>query len=244
MKNPRDRTAATLIAMACLALAPGTPVSGQTAAAKSDSSSSLPDMNGVWQAPYTPNLAKPLGHELPMNPEGAARFKVNRDSQEANDPSSYCLPVGPARGIQAPMPFQIVQTRDTVAVLFEYQRTFRLIYTDGRGHPENWDPEWFGNSTGKWDGDTLVVDTIDMNDRTWLDTAGHEHSDQLHLTERFRKTDPNTIQWTVTFQDPQLYTQPFTVTLPLKRQDTIIMSYSCEENERDRKGSHIPPVSR
>ena len=201
--------------------------------------SSAPDLSGVWQAPYTPNLARPLGHELPMNTAGAAAFKVNQDRHEADDPSSYCLPVGPARGIQAPMPFQIVQTPGLVAILFEYQRTFRLIYTDGRDHPKDWDPEWFGTSIGKWEGNTLVVDTKNINERTWLDTAGHVHSDQLHLVERFQKMDPDNIKWTVTFEDPKFYSDSFSVTLNVKKQNTAIMSYSCEENEKDRHGNHI-----
>jgi hypothetical protein len=79
-----------------------------------------------------------------------------------------------------------------------------------------------------------VVDTIGLNDRTWLDTAGHEHSDKLHLVERFQKTDWNTIKWTVTFEDPIFFTEPWSITLPIKRQNTEIMSYSCEENEKDR----------
>jgi hypothetical protein len=204
------------------------------------SDAKVPDLNGVWQAPYTPDLSKPLGHELPMNAEGLKHFKANKAAQEAGDPSSFCLPVGPARIIQAPMPFQIVQTPQLVTLLFEYQRTFRIIYTDGRPHPQNWDPEWYGDSIGKWEGDTLVVDTRFINGRTWLDTAGHEHSEDLHLTERFRKTAADNVQWTVTFDDPKYYNEPFTITLPLKKQDTRIMSYSCEENEKDRKEGHLP----
>src|ERR1700730_19139436 len=104
-------------------------------------STSIPDMSGVWQAPYTPDLTKPLGHDLPYTPEGLERFKT---VVHADDPTSYCLPVGPARGIQAPMPFQIVQSPGLVAILFEYQRTYRLIYTDGRKHGQSVDnPEWF-----------------------------------------------------------------------------------------------------
>jgi len=191
-----------------------------------------PDLSGVWQAPYTPDLTKPLSHDLPYTPYGAERFK---NVVHADDPSSYCLPVGPARIIQAPLPFQIVQTPNAVVLLMEYMHTFREIYTDGRGHPDDLEPfRWYGDSVGKWDGDTLVVDTVGIGDRTWLDTAGHQHSDQLHLVERFRKVDENTITWTVTFEDPKMYKEPFTVTLPLKRQKTMLMMYSCEENEKDR----------
>ncbi len=79
-----------------------------------------------------------------------------------------------------------------------------------------------------------MVDTVGVTDRTWIDTIGHEHSDQLHITERFESVDRDTIQWTVTYEDPVFFTQPWSVTLPIKRQNTVIMSYSCEENEKDR----------
>ena len=190
-----------------------------------------PNFNGVWQGPFTPDLSRPLGKPLPLSKFGQEQFnKVDT----AEDPTSYCLPVGPARGIQAPMPMQFVQTADTLVLLFEYQRTFRIVYLDGRPHPKDFDPEWFGHSIGKWEGDTLVVDTIGIDERTWVDTAGHQHSDKFHLIERFKKTDSNTISWTVTYDDPVYFSEPFTITFPLKRQDTVIMSYSCEENNRDR----------
>ena len=201
----------------------------------------MPDLSGVWQAPYTNNLARPYGKELPMTAEGQKRYEANKALLEANDPSSFCLPVGPARIIQAPMPFQIVQTPKVTSLLFEYQRAFRLVYTDGRAHPKDWEPEWYGDSIGHYEnGDTLVVDTTFINDRTWLDTAGHEHTSDLHLTERFQKKDDKTLMWTATWEDPKYYTQPFSVTLALTRQDTNLMSYSCEENEIDRKGGHLP----
>jgi hypothetical protein len=79
-----------------------------------------------------------------------------------------------------------------------------------------------------------VVDTVGIGDRTWLDTAGHQHSDQLHLVERFQKLDASNMKWSVTFEDPKMYKEPFTVTLPLQKQNTVIMMYSCEENEKDR----------
>ena len=216
------------------AIAAGT-LAAQSIAAKAEKTSaptSIPDMSGVWQAPYTPDITKPLGHDLPYNPLGLERFQK---VVHADDPSSYCLPVGPARAIQAPMPFQIVQSPGLTVMLFEYQHTFRLIYTDGRGHPSDLDPfRWFGDSIGKYEGDTLVVDTVGIGDRTWLDTAGHQHSDQLHIVERFQKLDAGNMKWTVTFEDPKLYKEPFTLSLPLTKQNTVLMMYSCEENEKDR----------
>lgn len=205
---------------------------GNQAASGSPLAAAPPDLNGVWSAPFTPDISKVLGHQPPFTAYGAARFAKE---DEIDDPLTKCLPIGPARGIQAGiMPFQIVQTPAVFTILFENQHTFRIIHTDGRSHPKDLDPTWFGDSIGKWEGDTLVVDTIGLDDRTWLDTAGHEHSDQLHMVERFQKIDNNNIKWTVTFEDPKFFTEPWSIALPITRQNTEIMSYSCEENEKDR----------
>jgi hypothetical protein len=193
-----------------------------------------PDFNGLWQGPYTPNLADAYGKPLPFTTFGAERWA---QVDTATDPTGFCLPVGPARGIQAPFPFQIVQTPTVTAILFEYQRTYRLIYTDGRKPPDDIHeyPEWMGFSTGRWEGNTLVVDTVAIDDRTWLDTAGHQHSDKLRLTERFSKVDSDTITWSVTFDDVVFFSQPWTISRPLRRgkPGDRVMSYSCEENNKD-----------
>lgn len=199
-----------------------------------------PDLNGVWQGPYTPDLSRAIGRgeTIPLTPYGAERFK---NVDPANNPDGFCLPVGPARGFQSPAPFQVVQNDNTIAILFENQRIFRIVYMDGTKHPADIAdyPEWMGHSVGHWEGAKLVVDTIGINDRTWLDTAGHEHSDKLHLVETFEKTAPDNIHYTVTFEDPVFFTNPWTSTRELKRQNTRIMSYSCEENEKDR--NHLQP---
>jgi len=210
--------------------------------AGSAAQSAVPDLNGLWQPQYTPDLVRAYGKELPFTPFGAERWK-NVDT--ANDPTAYCLPVGPARALQSPYPFEILQTKDRVALVFEYQWTYRLFYADGRQPPADIAdyPEWMGFSTARWEGDTLVVNTVDINDRTWLDTAGHEHSDKLRLTERFKKVNDDAIEWMVTFDDPVFFTQPWSITRQLKRLDAPmdrVMSYSCEENNRDI--SHLRPT--
>ena len=199
-----------------------------------------PDLNGVWQGPYTPDLSRALasGQTIPFTAYGAERFKR---IDPANNPDGYCLPVGPSRGFQTPGPFQIVQNDDVIAVLFENQRIFRIIYVDGTQHPEDIDeyPEWMGHSIGHWESNKLVVDTVGINERTWLDTVGHEHSAKLRLTETFEKTGPDTIHYSVTFDDPVFFTRPWTSARDFKRENTRIMSYSCEENEKDR--IHLKP---
>ena len=120
----------------------------------------------------------------------------------------------------------------------ESEHIFRLIYTDGRPHPEDAadNPGWFGHSIGKWEGDTLVVDTVGIIDKTWLDGAGHEHSDKLHLTERFRLSNPNTLDYIVTYDDPVFFVKPFTSKKVLRRQiGDWILDHTCLENEQDLK---------
>jgi len=196
--------------------------------------SNHPDLNGFWNNQYTPNLAQALGHELPYTPYGLQRWK-GVDTKD--DPTGRCLPVGPSRAFTAPMPFQLVQGPNVIAFLYEYQTIYRLIYMDGRQHPPDIleYPEFMGHSTGRWEGDTLVIDTVGINDRSWLDTAGHEHSAKLHLIERLQKVDENHLKWTVTYDDPVFFTEPWSITRTFTRGKPTdrIMAYSCEENNKD-----------
>ena len=201
-----------------------------------------PNLSGIWMGPglgMTANLTRALGRELPFTPYGAEKAKT---VDHADEPGSRCFPPGVTRGMGGPFPFQIVQSDETIAILLEFSNQFRLIYMDVE-HPKDvsdYGPEFFGHSVGKWEGDTLVVDTIALDDRTWLDQGGHQHSDQLHLTERFQKTDPDTIKWTVTVEDPVFYTEPWTYSLDFKRQNTRLYPYLCAENNRDRE--HLVPT--
>jgi hypothetical protein len=195
-----------------------------------------PDLTGVWFGGGSGDLSKATlpGQELVFTPLGKQRWDV---VDHAKDPNTACLPPGPARMIMMAHPAMIVQRPDVIAVLTESQRTYRIIYTDGRGHPSDIAdyPEWMGSSIGKWDGDTLVVDTIGINERSWLDTAGHEHSDKLHMTERFRLVDANSLEHIVTYDDPVFFVKPFTTRKLLKRQvGDRILDHSCLENEKDR----------
>ena len=193
-----------------------------------------PDFSGFWVNQYTPDLSAAIGQQPPFTDLGAERWRTVDTSK---DPTGFCLPPGPSRGLTAPFPFLIVQHAEMVAILFEYQAIWRAIYTDGRGHPEDIAdyPYFMGHSIGRWDGDTLVVDTVGIDERTWLDTAGHEHSAQLHLTERFRKVDADTIQWTVTFDDPLFFTRPWSLERTFRRgkPSDRVLPYTCTENNKD-----------
>ena len=221
---------ATLLLLSWSALAQAPAASGSDIPRMPDGK---PDFSGLYNIPYTPNMALGKEQDVPYTDRGRQAY-LNHDSKD--DPTANCWFPGVPRIMQSPYPARIVQTHDYLVILFEYMTMHRIIPLDGRPHPVNMEPTFMGDSVGHWDGDTLIVDTTNLKDApwTWLDTAGHQHSDQLHLVERFQKMDNDNIKWTVTFEDPKFYTEPWSITLPIKRQNTEIMSYSCEENEKDR----------
>ena len=155
--------------------------------------------------------------EPPMTAWGVEKFKANKPSfgpnpvEESNDPAYACLPNGVPRAyaaVQAAM--QIVELPGRVLVFFG--RNLRQIYTDGRQHPAGLKPLWMGHSVGKWDGDSFVVDTVDISDINWLDRMGHPHSDKLHLIERFRRVDDKTMLLNITVDDPIAYSKTWEAT--------------------------------
>lgn len=195
---------------------------------------SHPDLSGFWINQYTPDLSVALGKQPPFTALGAERWRTVDTSK---DPTGQCLPVGPSRGFTAPFPFLLVQQDGMIGILFEYQAIWRAIYTDGRKHPEDIDdyPYFMGHSVGRWDGDTLVVDTTGIDERSWLDTAGHEHSAKLRLTERFVKKSADAMEWTATFDDPIFFTRPWSVTRTFTRgkPGDRLLPYTCNENNKD-----------
>jgi hypothetical protein len=202
-----------------------------------------PDLNGVWDRPYVPDMSRNGNNQqgpgkLPFTPWGEDDFKSYDVSKF--DYTAHCLPQGLTRSMNSPFPIEIFQTAKRVAVLFEAWNVFHVIPTDGRGFPKNLEPTWMGTSIGKWDGDTLVVETAGFNAKTRLDTVGHPLTDQLHVTERYTRTDAKHIGYEVTINDPKAYTTPWknvrTFTL---RPDWEIMEYSCEENNRDLTEGHL-----
>lgn len=171
-----------------------------------------PDLSGIWSPDgnFVQDISKglPKGEKLPLQPWAE---KAAREHNPKNDPAVRCLPDGAPR--LSSEPFKIMQTPKLVLILFQGNiHTYRQVFTDGRGHPEDFDPTWYGDSVGKWDGDTLVIDTIGFNDRSWLDSAGHPHTEKMHLTERVRRPDFNHLVMEDTIDDPGAYTKPFTVT--------------------------------
>jgi hypothetical protein len=220
----------------------------QPGAAKAQSATSPPTLSGVWsaKAPVGVKIDVLIAYystfgkgEPPMTPWAEAQYKAAKPSfgpksvtiSETNDPVYQCFPPGLPRVYLHPFPMQIVEIPGQVIMLFEYDHAVRHIYTDGRGHPNDLDPTWMGHSIGHWEGETLVVDTAGFNDKTWLDRVGHRHSDQLHVTERFRRVEQNSLQIDLTLEDPKAYTKPITSTLFFQlKPKWDIMEQVCMDN--------------
>jgi len=207
-----------------------------------------PDLSGVWSvrgSPATRYLSWGFSKdEPPMTPWAEEKFKANKPSfgpravEDSNDPVNPttlsavgCFPPGMPRLYLQPFPMEIVQTPGRVLMLFEFNHFIRQIFTDGRPHNTALGPTWLGDAIGHWDGDTLVVDTVGFNDKTWVDRAGHPHSTQMHLTERIRRVDKNTLTDDITIEDPIAYTKPWGGQLTFRLHPTWnITEMVCEDN--------------
>ena len=188
---------------------------------------------GIWLGPSGDLTTRLLpGEEIALTPYGAEKY---RTVDHAQFPGNTCLPYGPNRGMAATNPYMIVQSSDVIAVLTEHI-DYRIFYMDGRAHPDDMldYPEWMGHSIGRWEGDTLVVDTVGIRPESWLDRGGLQHSDQLHLIERFDKTGADSFTWTVTVEDPVFFTKPWTYQLDVNRLDfPRLLPDRCADNEVD-----------
>ena len=176
--------------------------------------------------------------EEPIRPEAAALTLRNRQNI-ADLPTSHCLPLGlPARYF-LPFPFKVFQTPDAIAIFYEADGAFRQIHTDGRKLPLDPFPAWMGYSTGKWEGNALVVDTAGFNDKTWLDVAGHPHSEALRVHERFHRRDFGHMEMEATIEDPRTLTKPITIKFTeLLIPNSDILENFCTEGERDQAFMH------
>jgi hypothetical protein len=182
------------------------------------------DLSGLWFVHPSPDSRAYSGFAFakddpPMTAWGESQYKAakpifgpNKTTPKlSNDPVYGCFPPGLPRIYLHPKPIEIVQLPEEVIMMFQYDRLVRHIYIDGRPHDEFLDPPlWMGDSIGKWDGDTLVIDTIGFNDKTWLDRIGHPHSDALHVVERMRRVDHETLSDEITIEDPKAYTKSWT----------------------------------
>ena len=221
-----------------------------------------PDLTGVWQggserrgsweeansglgvggtgvdpnAPAAPSSNdRPTGREAaPYQPWAAKKVLESYNNRALDDPTARCLPSGIPRIVTLGLfPQQIVQTPKQIVMLYEYMNVFRVIPLNAK-HPDDLIPAYMGNSVAHWEGDTLVVDIIGFNDKTWLSGTGTFHSDKLHITERYTRVDKDRIDYQVTMEDPEVLTKPWTLRSSLMlREGTRLQEYVCAENNQD-----------
>jgi len=222
----------------------------QSAAAQSSSGAlrrtpdGKPDLSGIWQAmnaaewnllDHSAEKGVPAGkgivegNEIPYRPEALLKKQENFKNRETADPMRKCFLPGVPRIMYMPYPFQIAQGPNQIQMLFEYVHAIRNIFLTGEHYPPpiDW---WLGDSRGRWDGDTLVVDVIDFNDVTWFDRAGNFHSDELHVVERYTPTGPDHIQYEATIEDSKTFTRPWKIGMTFyrhKEKDAQLLEYEC-----------------
>jgi hypothetical protein len=220
-----------------------------------------PDLSGIWAAECTIygrdacftrsvffDLAKDLKPEDVQMTPWAAAIQAQRESRDhIDDPYGYCMPPGVPRIDYSGGPFKVLQTSGVTAFLYEtlVGMIFRQVFTDGRPLPESPDPTWLGNSVGRWDGDTFVIETNGLKDSGWIDTKkGRPNSDALHLTERFRRTDFGHMELAITIDDPKAYLKPWTAKTSLNLlPDTELIEAFCDDHAKTMEHrDHTPPL--
>ena len=180
------------------------------------------------------NIGQALKDGLPYQPWAAELVKRTRADNRPNDPLTHCLPTGIVRLHVFPLFRKIVQIPGLLVILNELNASYRQIFTDGRAQPADPNPSWNGYSTGKWEGDTLVVETTGFRDGLWLDTGGSPLTDAARITERFRRVNYGTLKIALTIDDPKAYTRPWTIQVTqIIVLNTDLLDYICLENERD-----------
>jgi hypothetical protein len=192
-----------------------------------------PDLSGLWGTEdntYALNVTSDLkpNEILPWAQE---IYKERLEALDRDTPATHCLPGGPTEILGAE--YRIIQSPNVLGILYA-SGAYRQIFLDGRELPKDPNPTWWGYSVGHWEGDTLVVESAGFNDRSWLDYAGHPHTEALRVTERFQRGDFGHMQLQVTLDDPKTFTKPITIALGVNFvPDTEMLEYVCNENEKD-----------
>jgi hypothetical protein len=218
---------------------------GQTGAAIPRTEDGRPDLQGIWQvrnrAAYDledhaasygilPGRSVVDGDTIPYQAWARDVRNENFVRRQSSDPLASCYMPGVPRIMYMQHPFQIFQAPDHIAMTFEWSLLYRLIHTNGEPQPYRGLHFWMGDSRGRWEGDTLVVDVTRHNDRTWFDMSGNFHSGNMRLVERYTMLDEDTIEYEVTITDPDVFTRPWTIRMPLYRHRDMdrILEYHCQ----------------
>jgi hypothetical protein len=210
-----------------------------------------PDLSGLWEADITnatsspvagaaqlppefTNIAARVKGGLPYRPWARDLFNARQANNGKDSPDGKCLPINILQKHSHPYPRKMIQVPGFIAILYEKNIEYRQIFTDGRPLPVDPQPSFQGYSTGKWDGDTLVVQTIGFQEDTWADGGGNVLTEAAKVTERFRRPNYGNLEIEITVDDPKAYTAPWTIKLNQHiALDTDLLEYSCIENEKD-----------
>ena len=262
------KTSAMLAAMAAvvftLGVAPA--LAQETDYQAPRTASGRPDLNGIWQAvgasnwdiePHAARMGPVVelaalgsipaglgivqGGEIPYTTEALRIRDENRDHWLERDPAIKCYMPGIPRATYMPYPFQIVQTDEYILIAYEFASASRIVYME-RPDFESPADAWMGHSRGHWEGETLVIDVTSQVPDTWLDSSGNHHTDQIHVTERYTALSPYHLEYEATITDPQTYTRPWTVKLPLYRridENMQILEYKCVEFAEELMYGHL-----
>ena len=213
-----------------------------------------PNLQGIWQVAnrasfnledHVARNAMPAGRSIveggtiPYQPWAASERQANFENRSTADPLNNCFLPGTPRVMYMDWPFHIFQTDAHVAITFEWQQVHRLIYTNGQPPLYGGVESWMGNSRGRWEGDTFVVEVTDHNDQTWFDAAGNFHSSTLRVTERYHMRDGDTIDYEATIEDPNVFTRPWTIRMAFYRQAGMdrILEYQCQAEKEEANGA-------
>ena len=204
-----------------------------------------PDFSGIWQTmnsaawnveDHSASPGVPAGQgvvqggAIPYSPAALAKRNDNFKNRATADPETKCYLLGVPRITYAGFPFQIIQQPAQLTVLYEWAHATRVIYTNGTPHPPGHIDWWMGDSRGRWDGDTLVVDVVHFGGETWLDRAGNYHSDALHVVERYTPLDADHINYEATLEDPKVFARPWAMSMILYRhreRNVQLLDYEC-----------------
>jgi hypothetical protein len=219
-----------------------------------------PDFSGIWQALNSaawdiqdhsaslagnsgvpPGKGVVEGNEIPYKPEALAQKKKNYETRDTEDPGfTKCYLPGVPRATYMPYPFEIIQNPQMVGIRYQFARAVRTIDLTAKSHAwlEGWPDFWMGDSRGKWEGDTLVVDVRKLDERTWFDHAGNFHTENLHVVERYSPIDRDHIQYEATMEDPAVFTRPWTISMPLYRiidRNPEVFEWDCRFDQDSEK---------
>jgi hypothetical protein len=197
-----------------------------------------PDLGGagVWNVPWVSNFANARDNPrpAPAKPWVAAMWEYHHNNVSRYDPEGFCLPPGGPRAMATPYPIEMIQNRDRIIVIFEGGgHVWREIHLDGREHPEDVNPTYFGHSVGRWEGDTLVIDTVGYNEKTWLDYSGYMHTDQLHTVEYITRPYKEKMNYRILIDDPGAFDEPWIAEWDiLWEEGRELQDYVCQENNK------------